>query len=144
MELYFASVGRNANLLLNVPPTREGLFHEVDASRLAEFGARVRDVYAENHAARARVRRTAGGVELTLHAPASVAMVVLRERLDRGQAVSRYRVEAFGNGAWVPVSRGTTIGHKKIDRFAAVTSDRWRIVVEESARRPELGDIGLY
>ena len=144
MELYFASVGRNANLLLNVPPTREGLFHEADAARLAEFGARVRDVFAVNHAAGARVRRTSAGVELALRAPASVGIVVLREQIERGQAVSRYRVDAFTNGAWVPSSRGTTIGHKKIDRFAAVTSDRWRVVIEESTRRPELGEVGLY
>ncbi len=144
MELYFASVGRNANLLLNVPPTREGLFHEADAARLAEFGARVRDVFAVNHAARARVTRTNDGLELELRANASIGIAVLREQIERGQAVSRYRVEAFASGAWLPVSRGTTIGHKKIDRFSAVTSDRWRIVIEESVRRPELGEVGLY
>jgi alpha-L-fucosidase len=144
MELYFASVGRNANLLLNVPPTRDGLFHEADVARLAEFGARVREVFADNHAPGARVRRTTDGMEIELRAPAAVAMVVLREQIERGQAVSRYRVEAFANGTWIPASRGTTIGHKKIDRFAAVTSDRWRVVVEESSRRPELGEVGLY
>jgi alpha-L-fucosidase len=144
LELYFASVGRNANLLLNVPPTREGLFHEADVGRLAEFGSRLRDVFADDRASRARVRRTNDGVELELRAPAPVGMVVLREQIERGQAVARYRVEAMLNGAWSVASRGTTIGHKKIDRFAAVTSDRWRIVIEESARPPRLGDIGWF
>ena len=36
-ELYFLSVGRNANLLLNVPPTTEGLVHATDVARLAEM-----------------------------------------------------------------------------------------------------------
>jgi alpha-L-fucosidase len=144
MELYFASVGRNANLLLNVPPTREGLFHEADARRLAEFGARMREVFTDDHAARARVRRTSGSIELELRAAAPIGMVVLREQIERGQSVSRYRVEAFVNGAWSVVSRGTTIGHKKIDRFGAVTSDRWRVVVEDSIGPVRLGATGLF
>jgi alpha-L-fucosidase len=144
MELYFASVGRNANLLLNVPPMREGLFHEADARRLAEFGARLRDVFADDRSAGARVRRTADRIEVALRAPASIGMVVLREQIERGQSVSRYRVEALVNGSWSAMSRGTTIGHKKIDRFAAVTSERWRVVVEESAGPARLGDVGLF
>src|SRR4029079_8844613 len=30
MNLYFRSVGRNAKLLLNVPPTKDGLLHPTD------------------------------------------------------------------------------------------------------------------
>ena len=48
------------------------------------------------------------------------------------------------NSGWSAVSRGTTIGHKKIDRFAAVTSDRWRVVVEDSIGPVRLGDVGLF
>jgi alpha-L-fucosidase len=144
LELYFASVGRNANLLLNVPPTREGLFHDADARRLAEFGRRRDELFASDFAAHARTRRSGPAVELALHERSTVGMAVLRERIERGQAVSRYRVDAFVNGAWVTVSRGTTIGRTKIERFAPVTSDRWRVVVEESARTPLLGDVGLF
>ena len=37
LGIYYASVGQNAVLLLNVPPDRRGLIHENDAARLAEF-----------------------------------------------------------------------------------------------------------
>lgn len=144
LELYFASVGRNANLLLNVPPTREGLFHEADVARLADFGRRARELFADDRAARARARRIAGGVELALREPAPIGMAMLRERIEHGQAVSRYRVDALVAGAWSTVSRGTTIGRSKIDRFAPVTSDRWRVIIEESAVPPRLGDIALF
>jgi alpha-L-fucosidase len=33
VNLYFRSVGRNAKLLLNVPPTRDGVLHPTDAER---------------------------------------------------------------------------------------------------------------
>jgi alpha-L-fucosidase len=144
LELYFASVGRNANLLLNVPPTRDGVFHNADVARLADFGRRRDELFANDFAAHARTRRSGAGVELALRERSTVGMAVLRERIERGQTVSRYRVDAFVNGAWLNVSRGTTIGRTKIDRFAPVASDRWRVVVEESARAPSLGEVGLF
>jgi len=144
LELYFASVGRSANLLLNVPPTREGLFHEADVARLADFGARRGELFADDHAARARVRRTNDGVELQLREPAPIGMVVLREQIERGQTVLRYRVEAVVTGAWTTVSRGATIGRSKIDRFAPVTSARWRVVIDESLGPARLGPLSLH
>ena len=68
----------------------------------------------------------------------------MREQIEHGQTVARYRVEALVNGAWSVVSRGTTIGHKKIDRFAPVEAGRWRVVIEESTGPVRLGDVGLF
>jgi alpha-L-fucosidase len=48
MDIYFKSVGRNSGLLLNVPPDRRGLFADPDVTRLAEFGAATRALYATN------------------------------------------------------------------------------------------------
>src|SRR5213075_3537035 len=41
-QLYLKSVGRGANLLLNVPPDRRGLINEKDSAALVEF-KRLRD-----------------------------------------------------------------------------------------------------
>jgi alpha-L-fucosidase len=143
-ELYCASVGRNANLLLNVPPTREGLLDEVDTRRLEEFGVRMRTVFAENHAVGARAHRSVEGVELELREPRSIGMIVLHEQIEHGQFIARYRIEARVNGAWPVVSRGTTIGHKKVDRFAPVMADRVRIVVEDAMGPMRLGVTELF
>jgi alpha-L-fucosidase len=57
MDLYFASVGRGASFLLNVPPDRRGRIHENDAKALAEFGDRLRQMLAVNFARGAKQRR---------------------------------------------------------------------------------------
>lgn len=48
MDIYYSSVGRNANLLLNVPPDRRGRIHPADSINLMEF-KRLRDSsFADN------------------------------------------------------------------------------------------------
>ena len=61
VALYFSSVGHNAKLLLNVPPTRAGLLHETDVARLAAFRDRLSRLFAIDHAAGARVDWTSLG-----------------------------------------------------------------------------------
>ncbi|MDR2563699.1 MAG: alpha-L-fucosidase [Prevotellaceae bacterium] len=48
IKIYHNSVGRNANLLLNVPPDRRGLIHPADSIRLVEFGKWIKESFANN------------------------------------------------------------------------------------------------
>ncbi|HEY3883741.1 MAG TPA: alpha-L-fucosidase, partial [Vicinamibacterales bacterium] len=56
VRIYEQSVGRGANLLLNVPPDRHGLIADADAARLREFGRRIADTYAHDLARTASAR----------------------------------------------------------------------------------------
>ena len=47
-QLYLRSVGRGANLLLNVPPDRRGLISERDSTALIEFKKLRDDNFKEN------------------------------------------------------------------------------------------------
>src|SRR2546430_5392633 len=49
--IWLTSVGRNSKLLLNVPPTRDGVLHTTDVARLAELRAHLSSVFAEDFAA---------------------------------------------------------------------------------------------
>jgi alpha-L-fucosidase len=121
VELYFDSVGRNSKLLLNVPPTRDGLLHSTDAERLAGMRARLDAIFAED-----RFADAASGRAVT------VSVADLREEIARGQAVARYRLEGRVDGAWRELSRGTTIGCRKLDRFESTVVTGVRLVVEDA------------
>jgi alpha-L-fucosidase len=149
VELYFTSVGRNAKLLLNVPPTRDGLLHETDVARLAELRGRL-DRMAdarlplENVAWRDTGERSALG-EWILAAPAAPAVARLAEPIERGQRVARYRVEGSDGGAWRLLARGTTVGHAKLDRLArGAAVRRVRVVVEDAVAKPEPVRLELF
>lgn len=45
---------------------------------------------------------------------------------------------------WTTVSRGTTIGHKKLDRIPPVIAEKVRLVIEDARANPAIRHIGLY
>ncbi len=144
VELYFQSVGRNANLLLNVPPTREGLLHETDVAALTLLSERLDALFATNLAAKARIARSSNALTLTLPEPVRFDVVDLREAIEHGQRVAGYRVEAWSDGRWVTISRGTTIGRRKLDRFEPTVANRVRLTITDEEGEPEMERVGLY
>ena len=146
--LYFTSVGRNSKLLLNVPPTREGLLHDVDVAHLDAFRARREALFGTDLTAGRRVEwaLTAPGHNvgtLDLGAPRPVSIVDLREDLSGGQQVSQYAVEG-DVGGWRSLSRGTTIGFRKLDRCEPTVVRRVRVTVAGVARPVKGIRIALY
>jgi alpha-L-fucosidase len=143
LELYATSVGRNGKLLLNVPPTRDGLIHSTDVARLTEFRERLTTMFAHDVAKGATTTwRVTGArsatLDIALHAAAKLSAARLEENVARGQRVAAYRLEAER-----PLSRGTTIGHAKIDRFPEVTTRHVRLMIE-TVDEPEPPVVKLY
>ena len=141
IDLYFNSVGRNAKLLLNVPPTKDGLLHATDVARLSGFRDRLTALTDTGFAAMANAtwrltgERTAEAV-LDLGRPVPVSSARLTENIALGQAVSRYTLYSADEGNWSVLSRGTTIGYAKMDRFAPTTMRRLRLVIEDAVEMP--------
>ena len=163
VELHFTSVGRNSKLLLNVPPTRAGLLHDTDVGRLEGYGAAIRRLYQSDLSARARAsdrnarrlldrnadswwspRVTPGSVEVELRGRGVISVICLEEAVRHGQVVERYRVEAFTAGSWKEVSRGTTIGHRKLDRIEPLAADRLRLVIEAALDVPRIARLAAF
>jgi alpha-L-fucosidase len=147
--LYFTSVGRNSKLLLNVPPTRAGLLHETDVARLAGMRRQLDALFAEDLASGAsreeRLRTSAVQVtEFELRRPVTAGIIDLREDIREGQIVARYAVEGRDDREWFPLSRGTTIGYRKLDRIQPARVRRVRVVVEEALEPPRPLDLRLY
>ena len=171
VEIYFRSVGHNSDLLLNVPPNRGGLIADPDARRLREFHAWRQRTFAVDlalgkpaSASSHRPGASPGGavdgkpgtfwspegdaagawLEVDLGAPTRFSVVMTQEQIAEGQRVEQYRVEALTAQGWQEVARGTTIGHKKLDRIPEVEASRVRLTIDRSRGIPLLRALGLF
>lgn len=148
--LFFTSVGRNSKLLLNVPPTPDGLIHDTDAENLRGMRGVLDQIFATDYAAgrpvawRVTGQRTAVA-EVELPRTELVGIADLREDIEHGQYVAEYTIEGADAGGWQVLSRGTTIGYRKLDRFSGVPLRRVRVTISDAvAVPPRPLRIGLY
>jgi alpha-L-fucosidase len=69
---------------------------------------------------------------------------MLQEHIASGQRVEAFDVEVFTAGDWHPAASGTTIGYKRLVRFADVTVSKFRVRFTQFRVRPTLANVGLY
>ena len=139
--------------MLGLAPDRRGLLPDSDVARLEEFGAALRMRYGHNLAlvhlpASAEVNAALDGNEDTFwsmppgshHAmlevdfakPVTFNRALTMEWLNDGQRVQKYSIDVWSGNGWKTVARAEAIGHKKIDRFPAVTAARVRLNILSS------------
>jgi alpha-L-fucosidase len=169
LDIYFHSVGKNAVLLMNIPPDPRGLIHEKDIQALQAW-KRLRDeTFSVNCATGASVKFSSGNgkslsvldndfdtywigtkqdttaiIELTMNGEKTFNVLRLSEHIAIGQRVEKFRLDSWKNGNWVKMASGTTIGYKRLLRFDPVTAKRVRLIIESSRLNPTISEIGLY
>ncbi len=174
LDVYYGSVGGNAQFLLNLPPDSRGLIHENDVQRLRELGEVLRATFGEDLARGAiasadHVRGgdeafgadraldgdpdtywstddgvTAAALTLDLGQPRTFGIAMLQEQITVGQRVERFALEAWLEDGWREIARSTTIGYKRLLRFPEVTTQRVRVRIEDSRLCPTLASLGLF
>jgi len=173
LNVYYGSVGGNGQFLLNIPPDRRGLFHENDVARLKQLGDVLKATFAQNLTTGAKLTaEVAGGksardiaavlddnpdtfwtstdgstaVTVTAQLPTSVRAncLMLQEHIASGQRVEGFEVEVLTDGKWRPAASGTTVGYKRLVRFADATISGIRVRFTQFRVRPTLASMGLY
>jgi alpha-L-fucosidase len=174
LDVYYRSVGRNCVLLLNVPPDRRGLLHEIDVAVLREFHRILEETFAVNLAANKAVEAdnhrsgneyfspanivdddpdsywaTDDGLrqatlEIDLGEPTYFDRIMLQEPIRFGQRIAAFTIEARVQNEWMQLAAATTVGHKRLLRIDGVEADRVRIVIKEANNVPALSNFGLF
>jgi len=146
LDLYFQSAGRNAGLLLNVPPTRAGQLHEQDLRSLVEFGELRGRIFQRDLTVGALRMQSDDGrrIQLRLPNPVEFDVIAIQEDIRHGQAVSAHHVEALIRGEWRTVAEGTTIGNKRLHKVSPTPATQIRLVIEAALAVPRIGRISLH
>jgi alpha-L-fucosidase len=141
LSVYYRSVGRGTQLLLNIPANRDGLLSDPDCASAKAFGAEIQRRFGKPLA------ETAGHgarVTLKLDAPTALDTVILQEDIAKGERVREYRIEGRADGVWQTLGEGTSIGHKRIQAVEPITIDALRIVTIRSVETPIFRSVAIF
>jgi alpha-L-fucosidase len=141
MDIYYRSVGRGANLLINLTPDRSGLIPAADAARAREFGDEVRRRFGHSVA---ETRGSGDSVELRLEPPTRVDHVILQEEIGHGERVREYVLEGLAEGKWIPLGTGTAIGQMRIHPFEPRTLGALRLRCTHAVATPMIRRMAVF
>ncbi|MCG8310132.1 MAG: alpha-L-fucosidase [Cytophagales bacterium] len=173
-EIYLTSVGRGANLILNIPPDKRGLLHENDVKSLIGWKKLIDQAFANNLAENASASADSyrgnspdyqasnlidrnkdtywasddhildGSIEIDLKSEQPIKYIVLQEYIRLGQRIKAFNIEAYVSGDWKQVGNGTTIGYKRIVKIEPVEAKKIRINLTDSKACPVISNIEIY
>ncbi len=141
MDIYYRSVGRGVQMVLNLPPDSNGLMPKETCARAREFGEAVFRRFGRS------VAETSGSgrsVVLELASRGRIDHVILQEDCSQGQRVLAYRLEGNCNGHWVDLAKGSAIGHKRIQPVPPTVVQAVRFIAERSIGRPAIRRFALF
>ena len=170
-QLYLKSVGRGANLLLNVPPDGRGLITPYDSAALVGFKqlwvknlannlSKHTPTYHLFHGILKKAPKVCDGdhrtvetisepveqsVGVEVNGNKEINCVVLTEDLSKGQHCIKYKLLLFDNtDKLLKEIYGTTIGRKRIISFPALRVKTIELTIEEQNGTTEISEIESY
>lgn len=174
MDTYYNSVGRNATFLLNFPIMPNGLIHERDEKSVLGMAEAVKDSFSENLAEKAKVEATnirgttkkfdaqktidrdkntywatddntkTASLNFEYNTAVTFNRFMIQEYIRLGQRISSFNVEAFVDGEWHEITKGTTVGYKRILRFPSVTTTKVRLNITGAKSNILISNVGIY
>jgi alpha-L-fucosidase len=172
-DTYYNTVGRNCNLLLDLPPDPDGVFDQTTLDALATYHNAISQTFATNLAAGSSAANdsgtantsghppnlsvdgsldtswqptgTTGGLVLSLAGTRTFDVISAQEDLNIGQRTESFAVDAWNGNAWTQVASDTTIGQKKLIRLdQPVTTSRIRLRITGSRSNTAIANVGLF
>ena len=168
-DLYLKSVGRGANLLLNVPPDARGLINEHDSIALVRFNKLRSESFKSNLSLKAKGflsnpdgmkftpklndSKTAtteatvqsGLMLIRFDKPTSMNCVVLREGIQSGQQVKQFRIRLMdAENHLLKEITGSTIGRKRILTFPTTSVSIIALSTEAQKSAAQISEIEAY
>jgi alpha-L-fucosidase len=173
-KIYFESVGRGCNLILNIPPDRRGQIHETDVKVLLGWHKFLQGTFAKDLArgATATASNTRGNerefsphnvidgkrdtywatddgvttpeLVLDMHHPVTFDVVRIREFIQLGQRIDSFALDSWQDGQWQEFASGTSIGSQRLIRTNPITTTRVRLRVTSALVCPAISELALF
>ena len=170
-EIYLKSVGRGANLILNVPPDGRGLINKNDSTSLVGFKKLREKSFGNNLSKKgteyflphngARITKnlndgnnksfesiTLPGLQsmgIEFKQPQKFNCIILKEDIAYGQHCMKFKILMMNKKhELIKEIEGTTIGHKRIITFPETKASIVGLSIEEQKSATDISEIETY
>lgn len=140
MERYVTTVGRNTNMLLGIVIDNRGLVPEADVNRLDEFGKELERQFSNPLGT---TKGTGNIHKLDFKSPQEVNYVVIQEEISKGERVREYNLYGKNGNQWELLSKGSCIGHKRIEVVGKPLSGI-KLEIVQSEGKPQIRELICY
>jgi len=140
MGMYYYSVGRGCNLILNIGPDRRGLLPEKDVLRLLEFGGEIKRRFASPVATIQQFTREKNIYEYSPTTSIYFDHAIIQEDLTQGEQVRNFtlNVQTLYGHDRLKIYQGENIGHKAICRFPLIRAKKVWLETNQDVTLKEL------
>jgi alpha-L-fucosidase len=158
-DIYLKSIGRGANLILNVPPDPRGLISPYDSAALMGFAKLRQESFSNNLLEKNQHSfsmyppdsfnqanntqyilegKNYKGEKLTIRfeEKQKINCIQLGEDLASGQRVKSFSIELYNDDSLLYKNQYTTIGHQRLISFPTQTANRVIIIIKEAKAPP--------
>ena len=149
--IYYYSVGRGANMLINIGPDRDGLLPKKDSERLIELGRYIKEAFSNPISCeliKSENANNSNSYICKLKEPVVINHCVLKENDENLGIVGQFSIKAYPYDYGLPITvyNGKTIGHKAICQFPPFFTDKIEITIEKNIgnETEKIDDISLY
>lgn len=144
-DIYLKSVGNNCTLLLNVPPSKQGVIDKPDIKALKKLGKKINGIYKNPVLLKEFDKEIEKGyIEYSFDKNVKLKYCVICEDIRQSQRVEKYDLYLkLSNGKYVHVYSGTVIGMRKIIKLNKKAVGAV-FVVRQSRSVPVIKEIGFY
>lgn len=147
MGLYYYSVGRGCNLLLNIGPDRTGDLPDKDAGRLEEFGKEIKRRFGHPLGSLKNMQRQGNTWSIKWDNRILIDHIVLQEDLQFGEHIRKFEIKMPVPGDDFPpvvIYKGENVGHKTICGFPPLAAEALIIEVTEADGDVFMRDIEVH
>jgi alpha-L-fucosidase len=167
-NIYLKSVGRGANLILNVPPNPKGLISPFDSAALIGF-AKLREenfrnlLLNQNQATVFLNKEKFTGLtdgknqfikfgenykeeylKILFTKEHAVNCILLKEALQWGQRIKSFTIELYDNDSLLYKTAYSTMGHQRLISFPTVNCNRILIRITDAKSYPIVSEVAVF
>lgn len=141
--LYYYSIGRGSNLLVNIGPDRRGLLPESNVALVKYMSEEMKRRLVDGKLDYQRFEKVGNEYQITFDRAYVIDHVILEEDMIDGQNIKEFTVYSapYRGTNRIAVYKGCTVGHKQICTFPPIRSSVIDVVIEDADEGEKLSNI---